>query len=365
MLSCSDSARNEPAGSDVVVPPAADECAGLPVDRLAEWVGDQLPGAGMPFSAERIGTDVGIANVLFALRRGGKSFVLRRPPQVKNAPSASDIRREWRVLTALEGTPVPHPRALLYCEDPDVIGWPFLIMSFVEGFTPVGTLAPPYNIPAARRALGFAMVDAIADLSAVDWQACGLRDFGKPAGFLDRQVTRWMGQLATYQTRDILGLERLAAWLEANKPSAQIPGLLHGDYSPFNVMASWSRPDRLAAVVDWDSSTIGDPVLDIGHLLARWTEPGEQPALVRVDIADRDGLPRRHELASRYAQRSGRDLSAISYYEALALFKLGLILEGGVSRARNAGDVRTGADIAATVDRLISVAGQFASGERI
>jgi aminoglycoside phosphotransferase (APT) family kinase protein len=347
-----------------MTPPTASDQEQLPVDRITEWVGDRLPGAGSPFDAQRIGQETGIANVLFALRRDGHAFVLRRPPAVKNAPSASDIRREWRILTALEGTPVPHPAPLLFCDDASVIGAPFLIMSFVYGFTPVGTLPPPYDVPAARRALGFAMTDAIADLSAVDWQARGLHDFGKPAGFLDRQVARWMGQLGTYRTRDIPGLDALAAWLEANMPSAQTPGLLHGDYSPFNVMVSPARPERLAAVVDWDSSTVGDPVLDIGHLLARWTEPGEQPALLHLDILDREGLPRRTELAARYAGRSGRDLSALPYYEALALFKLGLILEGGVRRARAAGDASRAAETAATVDRLIHVAGLFARGER-
>lgn len=336
----------------------------LPADQVTEWVGDRLPGSGALFSAERIGQDVGVANVLFALRRGGHVFVLRRPPLVKNAPSASNVAREWRILTALDGTAVPHPAPLLFCDDAAVIGVPFLIMSFVDGFTPSGTLPPPYDAPQARRAFGFAMADAIADLSAVDWQARGLHDFGRPAGFLDRQVSRWMGQLETYRTRDIPGLDALAEWLESSKPDAQPAGVLHGDYSPFNVMASPSRPDRLAAVVDWDSSTVGDPVLDIGHLLARWTEPGEEPALGRLDIVDREGLPERRELAARYAERTGRDLSALPYYEALSLFKLGLILEGGVRRARAAGDARQAAQAAATVDQLIRVAGLFARGER-
>lgn len=140
--------------------------------------------------------------------------------------------------------------------------------------------------------------------------------------------------------------------------------MLHGDYSPFNVMASPTRLDRLAAVVDWDSSTVGDPVLDIGHLLARWTEPREEPALGRLDMLDREGLPERKELAARYAERTGRDLSALAYYEALALFKLGLILEGGVRRALAAGDASQAAETRTTVDRLIRVAGMFARGER-
>ena len=194
--------------------PASDQVE-LSADRITEWVGDRLPGAGSPFAAHRIGQDVGVANMLFALRRGGHTFVLRRPPPVKNAPSASNVAREWQILTALEGTAVPHPAPLLYCDDAAVIGAPFLVMSFIDGFTPVGRLLPPYDAPPARRALAFAMADAIADLSAVDWQARGLAGFGKPAGFLDRQVGRWLGQLDTYRTRDIPGLGALAGWLEA------------------------------------------------------------------------------------------------------------------------------------------------------
>jgi len=348
----------------MTTPPAPSDQVELPLDRVTDWVGDRLPGRGGRFTADRIGQEVGVANVLFALHRGGRTFVLRRPPLVKNNPSASNVHREWRILTALEGTQVPHPTPLLYCDDAAVIGAPFLIMSFIDGFTPVGTLPPTYRTPADRRALAFAMADAVADLAAVDWQARGLDGFGKPDGFIDRQVSRWMGQLETYRTRDIPGLAAVAEWLEANKPPAQPPGLLHGDYSPFNVMAPPTPSARLAAVVDWDSSTVGDPVLDIGHLLARWTEPGEKPALGRLDILDRDGLPTRAELAQRYALRSGRDLDALPYYEALALFKLGLILEGGVRRARAAGDEAAAAQTAANVDQLIKVARQFERGDR-
>jgi aminoglycoside phosphotransferase (APT) family kinase protein len=342
--------------------PATDDVE-LDVERLTEWVGDRLPGGGT-FSAERIGQEHGIANALFALRRGGHTVVLRRPPAVKNAPSASNTAREWQVLTALEGSPVPHPRPLLYCDDADVIGVPFLVMSYVDGFTPTGTLPAPYDVPAARRALGFAMVDGIADLAEVDWEGRGLQGFGKPAGFLDRQVGRWLGQLGSYRTREIPELDDVASWLESNKPAEQKAGLLHGDYSPFNVMASRDSTDRLAAVVDWDSATVGDPVLDLGHLLARWTEPGEEWVLTTKDIVTREGLPTRREMAARYAERTGRDLSGLAYYEALALFKLGLILEGGVARARKAGDERRAAEVSLTVDRLVHFAGVFARGER-
>jgi aminoglycoside phosphotransferase (APT) family kinase protein len=330
---------------------------------LDEWVGDRLPGRGLPLRLERMGQATGEANALFWLRRGDLTWVLRAPPPVVNAPGASDTLREWRILTALEGTAVPHPAPLLLSGEDGPLGTPFLIMKSVDGFTPVDVLPAPYDRPGARRDLAFAMVDAVADLGGVDWRERGLEGLGKPEGFLERQVGRWLWQLDGYRTRDIPKLDRVARWLEANRPAASRPGLMHGDYSPFNVMASRRRTNRLAAVVDWDTGTIGDPLLDIGHLLARWTDPGEEPAIGVWDIKDREGLPKRAELAARYAERTGRDLSALPYYQALALFKLAIILEGAVARLRESSGPAA-AERRAMVDRLIDYAERFARGER-
>lgn len=335
------------------------------VAALDEWIGDRLPGGGRPLRAERMGQGTGEANALYWLYRGDLVWVLRRPPAVLNAPGASDMVREWRILTALEGTPVPHPMPLLLggADGTGPMGTPFLIMERVFGFTPVGVLPAPYGLASARRDLGFALVDAIAELAAVDWRARGLDGLGKPDGFLERQVGRWLGQLDRYRTREIPELDWIATWLEANRPASFRRGLMHGDFSPYNVMASPYRTTRLAAVVDWDTGTIGDPLLDLGHLLARWTEPGEEPAIGTWDIEVRDGLPARAELAARYAERTGADLSALPYYQALALFKLAIILEGGVARRRAAGAPDT-ADRERMVDGLIRYAGLFARGER-
>jgi len=336
------------------------------VGALDEWIGDRLPGRGVALQATRMGQGTGEANALYWLRRGEHVWVLRRPPTVINAPGASDMNREWRILTALEGTSVPHPSPLLFGGPDSPLSGPFLIMARVDGFNPVGVLPPPYDTPGARRDLAFALVDALAELAAVPWRDRGLDGLGRPEGFLDRQVSRWLrqldgyGKLATYQPRDIPGLDWLANWLEANRPPAQPAALMHGDYSLFNVMASPRDTRRLAAVIDWDTGTIGDPLLDIGHLLARWTELGEEPAIGVWDIETRDGLPTRAELAARYAERTGTDLSALPYYEALALFKLAIILEGAVARL----PAPAAAERAAMNDRLIRYAGLFARGER-
>ena len=348
------------------------ETAEQHVDPVAidDWIGDRLPGQGSVLTLERMGAGTGVANALYWLRRGGHTWVLRRPPAETNAPGASDMTREWRILTALEGTEVPHPQPLLLGTASDgPLGVPFLIMAAVDGFTPVGILPPPYTSPAARAQLSFAMVDAVADLGAVDYQTLGIANLGKPQGFLERQVTRWSGQVDGYRTREIPGYQRLASWLEDNRPRGYEVGLMHGDYSPFNVMASPHRTTRLAAVVDWDTGTIGDPLMDIGHLLARWTEPGEQPAIGTWDIGDGDpteraGLPSRAELARRYAERSGRDLTALPFYQALALFKLASILEGRVARFTRAGRASDVATWSAMVDRLIESGYRFALGER-
>ena len=333
------------------------------VDALTDWVGDQLPGTG-PFSLQRMGQEAGIANALYLIGRGGHQWVLRRPPAVKNDPSAGNTVREWRLLRCLEGTPVPHPTARVLCEDPDVIGATFMIMDRVDGFTPGFELPPPFATdPAVRHDLAMAYVDGIVVLSKVDWVAGGLEGLGKPDGFLERQVARWTAQLDRYRTRELPELDFLSDWLEANRPEMSPAAILHGDYSPFNVMVAPDPPARLAAIVDWDTGTIGDPLLDIGHLLARWTEPGEEP-IIGLQPGGVDGYPTRAEMAARYEQGTGRGLTALPYYEALSLFKLGVILEGTYARNAAAGVPDSENSMTESVPRLMRGAAAFARGER-
>jgi aminoglycoside phosphotransferase (APT) family kinase protein len=352
-----------PTGSPV----AGSQAVDLDVAALDGWIGDRLPGAGEPLHAERMGAETGMANALFVVRRGAHEWVLRRPPPVVNAPGASDMAREWRVLRALEGTPVPHPQPLLFCDDPEALGSPFLLIARVDGFTPIGRLPPPFAGEAGasgRRELSFAMIDAIADLGRVDWQARGLVGFGKPEGFLDRQVPRWLAQLDRYRTREIPELDFVCGWLEEHRPADAMSGIMHGDYSPFNVMIAPDRPGRVAAIVDWDTSTVGDPRLDIGHLLARWTEPGEE-FVIGVDLEERAGLPSRAELASRYEESTGVPLDHLPYFEALSLFKLAVILEGTYARLAADGIVDPSRNtFTEGVPRLLRYAAAFARGTR-
>lgn len=336
----------------------------LDVEALTSWLNERLPDGAGPLTAERIGTDSGVANALFLVSRGNDRWVLRRPPAVKNDPSASDTLREWRILRALEGTPVPHPTPVALCEDVDVIGAPFMVMELIDGFTPGFALPEPFaSSDDLRFDLAMAYVDGCAELSKVDWQARGLEGLGKPEGFLERQVSRWLAQLDRYRTRELPEIDFLCPWLEANRPTMSPAGIIHGDYSPFNVMVAPQPPARLAAIVDWDTGTIGDPLLDIGHLLARWTERGEEPIL-QPPAGGVEGYPTRAEMAKRYAERTGRDISALVYYETLALFKLAVILEGNYARAHAAGVADEDNLMAQLVPQLMRGAAEFARGQR-
>jgi aminoglycoside phosphotransferase (APT) family kinase protein len=278
----------------------------------------------------------GTQNVLVRFERGGEHYVLRRPPRHLRANSNETMRREARVLRALAGTDVPHPRFVAACPGTDVLGASFYLMRPIEGFNPARGLPEPHRSdPAMRHAMGLAMVDGIAALGRVDFRAVGLEGFGRPDGWLERQVARWRSQLASYAALegypgpDVPGVERLATWLDAHRPTDWTPGILHGDYHLANVLVSPTGPE-LAAIVDWELSTIGDPLLDLGWLLATW--PGDETPGAAA-IGHVEGLPRPEELIARYRERSTRDLGAIEWYAVLACYKLGIILEGTHARA--------------------------------
>ena len=318
--------------SESVVDPAL-----VDLERLADWMdGQGLPGGPIEDAVLLAG---GTQNVLLRFTRGGRDFVLRRPPPHPRSNSDETMRREARVLGAIADTDVPHPRLIAASAETDVIGVAFYLMEPIDGFNPTQGL-PEYHRgdPEIRRAMGLSLVDAIAALGRVDHLSVGLADFGKPDGFLERQVARWRSHLEGYSEFEgysgpqIPGVDDVAQWLDANLPHSFEPGILHGDFHLANVMFHRDRPD-LAAIVDWELSTIGDPLLDLGWLLATWPEPDASAALVGVGIQPWDGFPKAEELVGRYAQGTTRDLSDIHWYEVLACYKLGIILEGTHARA--------------------------------
>jgi aminoglycoside phosphotransferase (APT) family kinase protein len=307
------------------------------LDALARWMDTRGLGDGPITRTERLGG--GTQNVLLRFERSGRTYVLRRPPEHKRPNSDETMRREARVLGALAGSAVPHPALIAAEPTTDVLGATFYLMEPIDGFhAPSGLPEPHRSGPAIRRRMGLAMVDGIAALAAVDYLAVGLRDFGRPDNYLERQVARWRSQLESYATLsgyagpNIPGVERVARWLEDNRPSAFRPGIIHGDYHLGNVLFSRTGPE-LAAIVDWELATIGDPLLDLGWLLATWPQGEGDQLGAAMSVEPWEGFPRAEELVQRYRERSDRDLSAIGWYGVLACYKLGIILEGTHARA--------------------------------
>jgi aminoglycoside phosphotransferase (APT) family kinase protein len=283
----------------------------------------------------------GTQNMMFRFSRGSRAYVLRRPPPFLRPASNEVIRREMRLLAALSGKGVRNPGFIAGCADESVMnGAVFYLMEPVDGFNASVGL-PPLHAGSrdVRRRMGFEAIDAIAELGAVDHAAAGLADFGKPDGFLERQVPRWMaeldgyGKLQGYPGPQIPRLHEIARWLETHTPHSFTPGIMHGDYHFSNVMFD-HQSARLAAIVDWEMATIGDPLLDLGWILSLW--PG---TLERFGAAGTggsvlaDGLPSRDEVIAHYAARTTRDMAWFRWYEVLACFKLGIVLEGTHARA--------------------------------
>lgn len=305
------------------------------VDELATWMDEKGLGSGPLTDLTPLAG--GTQNLLLRFVRAGRSYVLRRPPEHKRRNSDETMRREARVLGALAGSDVPHPALIASEPDVDVLGAAFYLMEPVDGFTPTTGLPPLHaGDPRIRREMGFALADAAAALGRVDHVAVGLDGFGRPDGYLERQVPRWRSQLESYADLgggwrpEIPHVDEVGEWLEANRPGSFTPGIIHGDYHLGNVMYRHDGPE-LAAVVDWELATIGDPLIDLGLIMAFWPEEGGQPAA--VSVTPWDGFPSISEMVARYGAGSTRDLSAIGWYGVLACYKTGIILEGTHARA--------------------------------
>lgn len=304
-------------------------------DRLQAYLAEHLPGpdAGAPVVIERVRG--GHSNETFFVTRGAERHVLRRPPLGPLLPTAHDVAREYRVLAALINTNVPVPRPVLFCEDAGVIGAPFYLMDRVPGVVIRAKLPPAFAADeSARRGLGEALIDTLADLHAVDWQAVDLGDFGKPQGYLERQIRRWTGQLDASRTRPLPDLDAVTEWLQANLPESPPATIVHGDYRLDNLMYAPEPPARVLAVVDWEMATLGDPLADLGYLLSFWREPGDPEFNLdgAWNVTAQPGFPTRAELVARYAARTGRAMTHVNFYVALAIWKLAILLEGSYKR---------------------------------
>ena len=281
----------------------------------------------------------GSQNHIFEVSRGDFRAALRIPPPAAPAGRDDGILREYRIIEALDGTDVAHTAAISGCADRAVRGRACYLMGFVDGWSPMegagpgtaGWAEPFASDPALRPGLAFELVDGIARLSQVDWRGKGLDDLGRPDGFHERQVPRWTSFLERIRGRDLPGLAEASAWLAANEPIDFVPGLMHGDYQFANVMFEHGAPARLAAIVDWEMGTVGDPKLDLAWVVQDWPEDTSyRDGHGYVDIS---GMPGRSALLERYAATSGRQVDDIDYYVVLARWKLAIVLEQGFQRA--------------------------------
>jgi aminoglycoside phosphotransferase (APT) family kinase protein len=283
--------------------------------------------------AERIGE--GHSNFTFLVSRGDARVVLRRPPRPPLPPSAHDVLREARLLRALEATDARVPRVLAVGEDESVLGVPFYVMEEMRGSVVTSDVPPALDTVEGRRKLCEELVDALVEVHAVDWRACGLEGYGKPTGYLERQVRRFTGLWDYNKTREVPVVEEVRDWLADNLPESPGSTIVHGDYRLGNVMVANDPPARLVAIFDWELSTIGDPLADVGYLTVTWAQ-SDDPAdntFARLSAATRKpGFMTRAELTARYEEQSGRSVSALNWYQALAMWKAAVFMEGNYKR---------------------------------
>jgi aminoglycoside phosphotransferase (APT) family kinase protein len=300
---------------------------------LAAWLRGRLEGAEGELGVQQFGG--GHANLTYRLRFGGgkgaREFVLRRPPLGPVAPGSHDMQREYRALSVLWQAFPPAPRAFLLCEDVSVIGAPFVVMERRHGVVVRGSIPACYGggrDEAANRRLSEVVVDTLVDLHAVDPKPIGLDALGRdPARFLERQLKGWLDRYARSQTRSLPAVDALARWLEEHRPPSPPATLLHNDWRLDNMALDPADPGRCTAVYDWDMCTVGDPLADLGTLLALWSNRGEAPAGTNPMPTQTPGFLTREEAVARYAERSGRDVRAVPWYDVFGTFKMAVVLQ--------------------------------------
>ena len=294
---------------------------------LAAFLRGKLPESDNELTIRQFGG--GAANLTYLLDYGTAEYVLRRPPLGPVAASAHDMAREYRVLSVLHRAFPYAPRAFLYGDDPTIIGAPFFVMERRHGVVVRRTMPDVYTaLPDAARRMSEALVDTLAAFHAVDYEALGLGDLGKPEGFVERQIEGWYRRWQSAKTADLADMDAVYVWLRANQPAGAGVSLVHNDYKLDNAMLAAGDPGRVVAIFDWDMCTLGDPLSDLGALLTYWTEPNDPPYLQATAMMPlgQPGFLSRAELVARYAQKSGRAVGDIAFYHALGLFRLTVIV---------------------------------------
>ena len=301
----------------------------LVLEPLLEFLARNRLDAPQDLTATPIGD--GHSNVTFMLSTG---VVLRRPPRGPLPPSAHDVLREARLLRALQSTDVRVPRVLAVCDESKVIGSPFYVMEKVVGEVITDSLPPALDHPTERAQIADQLIDALVEVHGVDWRAVGLEGFGKPSGYLERQLRRFGGLWEHNKTRELPEVEAIGKWLGENMPESPPATIVHGDYRLGNTMFSDQAPARLIAIFDWEMATIGDPLADLGYMVMQWAQPDDAPSKFNLHTVTRlEGFPTREELVRRYEERSGRAMGALNWYVTLALWKAVVFMEGNYKRA--------------------------------
>ncbi|MBS1863984.1 MAG: phosphotransferase family protein [Actinobacteria bacterium] len=316
---------------------------GIDAAGMAAWFAAHVPGARQPLAYERIAG--GHSNLTYRVTdAAGKEWALRRPPLGRTLSSAHDMGREHKVVSALGGTAVPVAPVVGLCEDDSVNGAPFYVMEFVRGPVLRGVSEAEAAFPdeGDRREIGMRVADTLAQVHAVDPDAVGLGDLGRKEDYVARQLRRWYGQWEKSKTRELAAVDRVHDRLAARIPAQEGASIVHGDYRLDNMILSDSG--EVAAVVDWELCTLGDPLADVGTLMAYWPERGDEQISIGMPANLAPGFPTRAEIAARYAEASGRDLAELDFFLALGYWKLAIILEGVYARYAAGGYGKGGSD---------------------
>jgi aminoglycoside phosphotransferase (APT) family kinase protein len=302
----------------------------LDLEPLARYLREHIPELGDKTEVSVQQFPSGHSNLTYLVQAGSHEYVLRRPPFGSKVKSAHDMGREFRVLSKLHAVFGRAPEPILYCEDENVLGAKFYLMRRVKGIILRKELPKSVDLSGERlRRLHESLVDVLAELHAVDYARAGLQDLGKPEGYVERQVTGWTKRYTDSKTDEIPSVEQAAKWLAERMPERSDAALIHNDYKLDNVVLDAGDPTRIIGVLDWEMSTVGDPLMDLGTMLCYWVEADDSPMLqaVRAGPTHLPGSLTRHEVAERYAKKSGRDLRDALFYYVFGLFKTAVVIQ--------------------------------------
>ena len=303
----------------------------IDIAALARFLREHVPGTDAPLAVERL--HAGYSNETFYVTRGDQRWVLRRPPRGALLPTSHDVLREYRMMSALAGTAARVPATIAACGDPRAIGAPFYLMQRVDGEVIRESSPPQFEPWAERQRIGEDLIDALVELHGIDWRGLGLDGFSRPHGFLARQLNRWTQQLDLTRphTRPLAGIAEVTEWLGRHLPESGQPAVVHGDYKLDNVILASDPPARILALLDWEMSTVGDPLTDLAWCLAYWGPTGDPPNKMWETtnaVTMRPGYPTRAELVARYEERSRRKVHDFQFYFCLAVWRQAIICEG-------------------------------------